>query len=153
MDRSALEEAWREERDPKVKDRVLMIMKLMDGFSSHEVGRQHHRSHSRVLEWKRRFEEEGLEGLRGRPRSGRPPEVPRWRMERIRKVVEERDYWKATEVKELIRDRAGHEYSIMHVTRILHKWGFSPKKPGRRHVKAASDRTVRRFKKRPERPS
>jgi len=149
MERSKLEDAWREERDLKVKDRMLMVMKLMDGLSSNEVGKQHHISHSRVLEWEHRFEEKGIEGLRNRPRSGRPPEVPRWRMERIRKVVEGRQYWTATEVKGLIRDRAGHEYSIMHVTRILHRWGFSPRKPGRRHVKAASDGQVRYFKKRP----
>jgi len=47
-----------------------MVMKLMDSLSSHEVGRQHHISHSRVLEWKLRFEVEGLEGLRNKPRPG-----------------------------------------------------------------------------------
>jgi transposase len=53
----------------------------------------------------------------------------------------------ATEVKRLIRDKAGVEYSLTHVTRLLHSWGFSRRKLGKRHIKAASERQVRRFKK------
>jgi hypothetical protein len=68
-------------------------------------------------------------------------------MESIRKIVEGRQYWMATEVKRLMREKARVDYSLIHVTRLLHRWGFSRRKLDRKRVKAASERQVRRFKK------
>jgi transposase len=151
MDRSVLEEAWRTAKNLKVRERILMVMKLQDGFSSYDVGEQHHCPHSKVLYWKYRFEEEGLAGLRNRPKSGRPPKVSRTEMERIRKMVEGKEYTTATEVLKLVHEQTGIRYSLMHITRLLHAWGLSRKRPGRRHINAASDEEVERFKKRRKR--
>ena len=144
-----LRSAYEREGDQKVKERMRLISAVMEGHSAREVAKMMMVSESKVNYWKRRFREEGLEGLRERPRSGRPPEVPRYRMERMRRVVEGRQYWMATEVRKLIRERTGVDYSLMHVTRILHSWGFSRRKLGKRYVNAASDRQVSYFKKRP----
>jgi len=147
MDRSVLEEAWRTEKNLKVRERILMVLKLQDGLSSYDVGRQHNCPHSRVLYWKYRFEEEGLTGLRDRPKSGRPCKVPSVEMERIRRMVEGKEYTTATEVLKLVHEQTGVRYSLMHITRLLHFWGLSRKRPGRRHINAASDEEVEQFKK------
>lgn len=153
MDVSVLVGALKAERDPKVKERILIVTKLREGLSSCEVAKQHRCSTCKVFYWRDRFEDEGLPGLCDRPKSGRPPEVPSGEMERVRQMVEAKEYTTATEALRLIREETGVKYSLMHVTRLLHNWGFSKQKPGRRHVKAASDRTVRRFKKRLKKPS
>ena len=147
MDRSVLEEAWRAEKNLKVRERILMVLKLQDGLSSYEVGRQHNCPHSKVLYWKYRLEGEGLTGLRDKPKSGRPRKVSSREIERIKRIVEGKRYTTATEVLKLVHEQSGVRYSLMHITRLLHSWGLSRKRPGRRHVNAASDEEVERFKK------
>ena len=151
MDRSVLEEVWRAEKNLKVRERILMMLKLADGLSSYDVGRQHNCPHSKVLYWKYRFKEEGPTGLHDRPRSGRPTKISGLEMKRIRRLVEGKEYTTATEVLKLIHAHSGVRYSLMHITRLLHSWGLSRKRPGKRHINAASDEAVRRFKKRRER--
>ena len=147
MDRSILGEAWRAEKDLKVRERILMVLKLQDGFSSYDVGRQHNCPHSKVLYWKYRQEREGLTGLCDRPKSGRPPKISSMEMERIRGLVEGKEHTTATEVLKLVHEHTGTRYSLMHITRLLHSWGLSRKRPVKRHIKAASDEAVKRFKK------
>ena len=118
MDRSVLEEAWSKEKNLKVKERILMLLKLQDGLSSYDVGRQHNCPHSKVLYWKYRFQEEGPPGLRDKPRSGRPPKVSSAEMKRIRRMVEGKEYTTATEVLKLVHEQTGIRYSLMHITRL-----------------------------------
>ena len=148
MDRSILDEAWRAEKNLKVRERILMVLKLHNGLSSYDVGRQHNCPHSKILYWKYRFEQEGLTGLRDRPKPGRPPKIPSREIERIRRIVEGKEYTTATEVLKLVHEQTGVRYSLMHITRLLHSWGLSRKRPDRRHINAASDEEVERFKKR-----
>ncbi|MBS7623615.1 helix-turn-helix domain-containing protein [Candidatus Bathyarchaeota archaeon] len=72
MDRPVLEEAWKSEKDFKVRERILMVLELQDGLSSYKIGRQPKCLHFKVLYWKHRLQEEGLTGLHDKPRSGRP---------------------------------------------------------------------------------
>jgi len=151
MYRSVLEAAWKAEKDLKIRERILMVLKLHDGLSSYDVSRQHNCPHSKVLYWKYRFEEEGLAGLHDRPKSGRPPKVSSREIERIKRIVEGKEYTTATEVLKLVHERTGVRYSLMHITRLLHSWGLSRKRPDRRHINAATDEEVERFKKGRER--
>jgi putative transposase len=43
-----------------------------------------HRSISWAYKWVRRFDKEGLEGLKNKPRSGRPPDVLQENLSKIR---------------------------------------------------------------------
>jgi transposase len=74
--------------------------------------------------WIRRFEEEGIEGLRTRERSGRPPEARHNAIIRIkRKVLKNECGWSVGEVRELIRKYANVTYTERHVYRLMHRWG------------------------------
>jgi transposase len=76
----ALEElrrAYDLEEDQKVRERIRLISGIMEDHSAIEVATIMMVSESKVNYWRRRFREEGPEGPRDRPRSGRSPKVKR----------------------------------------------------------------------------
>jgi len=142
-----LKAAYGREKGLKVKERMKMALGVLEGLSTYEVAERLRCPQPNVVYWKKRFEEEGLEGLKDRPRSGRPPKVTRWKLQRIKTLVEKKQCWTATEVMKLIYEKTDVQYSLMHVTRLLHSWGLSKQRPRRKHINAASDEEVERFKK------
>src|SRR5205823_11796229 len=103
--------------------------------------------------WLRRIDKEGLEGLKNKPRSGRPPDIPQEKLSKVRtELTENPSGWKAKEIMNIIYKKAGVRYHHeVHVYRLLHKWGFRPKVPQRRFVNIASKEEKEQFKKRPRR--
>ena len=140
-----LKAAYGRKKDLKVKERMKMVLGVLEGLSTYEVAERLRCPQPNVVYWKRRFAEEGL---KDRPRSGRPPKVTHWKLKRIRKLVEKKQYWTATEVMKLVYEKTGVQYSLMHVTRLLHSWGLSKQRPRKKHINAASDEEVEQFKKR-----
>jgi hypothetical protein len=59
----------------RVCQRVLMIANLLEGMEHEEAARLAGLSRSAAYEWHNRYEEDGIEGLRDRPRPGRQPRV------------------------------------------------------------------------------
>ena len=59
----------------RVCQRVLMIANMLEGMEHEEAARLAGLSRSAAYEWHNRYEEDGIEGLRDRPRPGRPPRV------------------------------------------------------------------------------
>ena len=57
---------------------------------------------------------------------------------KIRKELSENPGWMAKEVMNLIYERTGVKYHEVHIYRLLHRWGFSPKVPRMKLVTAAS---------------
>jgi putative transposase len=47
----------------------------------------------------------------------------------------------------IIYERTGVRYHEVHVYRLLHRWGFSPKVPRKRFVNIASEKEKEEFKK------
>jgi len=145
----SLADAYRKERDVKVKERILIISLLAEGRSTYEAAGILHCPQSKVAYWKKRYEEEGLDGLKTRKQLGRPPKVAREKMKEVREVVEAGEWWTAKTVREMIHGEAGVLYTVRHVQRLLHTWGFSLIRPGKRHINKASREEVESFKKRP----
>ena len=79
-----------------------------------------------AYKWLYRYEEAGREGLRDKPRSGRPPMISkRVEMSIRRELINNRYGWKVSEVRHvIIYKKSGIRYSLTHVYRLLHKWGF-----------------------------
>ncbi|MBV8505386.1 MAG: helix-turn-helix domain-containing protein [Alphaproteobacteria bacterium] len=61
----------------RVCQRVLMIANLLEGMEHEAAARLAGLSRSTAYEWHNRYEEDGIEGLRDRPRPGRQPRVDR----------------------------------------------------------------------------
>src|SRR5438477_8053365 len=59
----------------RVCQRVLMIANMLEGMEHEEAARLAGLSRSAAYEWHNRYEADGIEGLRDRPRPGRPPRV------------------------------------------------------------------------------
>src|SRR5271154_1615984 len=57
----------------RVCQRVLLIANMLEGMEHEEAARLAGLSRSAAYEWHNRYEEDGLEGLRDRPRPGRRP--------------------------------------------------------------------------------
>jgi transposase len=147
--RESLERACREERDADVKLRMLLVLKVKyDRMGQNQAARELHAQSSWAVVWVRRFEEEGIEGLRTRERSGRPPKVEQGVMTRIgREVTTDQSGWTVKEVRELVREEAGVTYSERHVLRLLHRWGARAVVPERRMVHKATLEERLAFKK------
>jgi len=59
----------------RVCQRVLMIANMLEGMEHEEAARLAGLSRSTAYEWHNRYEEDGIEGLRDRPRPGRQSRV------------------------------------------------------------------------------
>jgi transposase len=147
--REALERACREEHDADVRLRMLLILKVKyDGISQNQAARELHAQSSWAVTWVRRFEEEGIEGMRTRERSGRPPKVEQRTLARIgREVTTNESGWTVKEVRQLVQEEAGVTYSERHVLRLIHRWGARSVVPEKRMAHKASLEERLAFKK------
>jgi transposase len=130
-----LDKAYRAETDADVKERILLVRRVrIDGQEVSKVAeRELHRSRWWAYKWLDRFDEQGLEGLKDQPGSGRPPFISEKKMLKIKqRLAENQSGWEAKQVMDFIHKKTGIRYHEVHVYRLLHKWGFSPKVPQKR---------------------
>ena len=93
--------------------------------------KEFHRSRWWAYKWLKRFDKSGLDGLKDLHRSGsRPPEVSEEIFSEIKRELSENPAgWKAKEIMNIIYQITGVRYHHeVHIYRLLHKWGFKPKK-------------------------
>jgi transposase len=150
MSVAALNDAYRNEKDVNIRERILLVRRVrMDNKEAASVSeKEFHRSRWWAYKWLKRFDNAGLEGLKNKHRSGRPPEVSKETSTRIRRELSENQSgWMAKEVMNLIYERTGVKYHEVHIYRLLHRWGFSPKVPRMRFVNAASKQEKDKFRK------
>ncbi len=104
--------------------------------SAAQVARDLHRSKSWALDWLKRYDKEGIEGLKTRQKSGRPPKISEEVVYQIKKELKESSQgWTTKQVEELIVKKSGLKYHYTHIYHILRKWGFKQKKiPRKVHV-------------------
>jgi Winged helix-turn helix len=90
-----------------------------------------------------------MDGLRDRPRSGKPSDVSKEETDKIRKELSDSNTgWDIKQVIDLIqKKRTGVYYHKEYIRRLLHKWGFSPKVPQKRFVNRATRQEKDSFKK------
>ena len=101
-----------------------------------------------AYKWLNRFDKHGLDGLKDQPRSGRPPFISEKKILRIKQELSENQSgWEAKQVMDIIYKKTGVRYHEVHVYRLLHRWGFSPKVPQKRFVNTASEEEKKGFKK------
>ncbi len=75
--RESFEKIYGYEQDVKTKERMLLLVLnvVYQGKISAEVDRDLHRSKSWALDWLKRYDKEGIEGLKTRQKSGRPSDI------------------------------------------------------------------------------
>jgi len=147
---TVLNSAYKKEKDSNVKERILLVRRVkIDNQEAASVAENElNRSRWWAYKWLHRFDKDGLYGLKDKERSGRPPEVPKDVMVKIRKELEDSNTgWDFRQVMDLIYKKSGVRYHEVHIYRLLHKWGFMSKVPQKRFVNTASVKEKRKFKK------
>jgi len=141
---------YKKENDPKVKERLLLIIKVReDGQIPFRVAEEMHRSNPWASDWLKRYDKEGVKGLKDRTKSGRPSELSQEATYQITKELKKSNQgWTTKQVEELIIKKSGIKYHYTHIYRILRKWGFKQKVPRKVHVNTASQQEKDNFKKR-----
>ena len=149
MKSSILDKAYKNEHDASVKERLLLVIRIViDKQHIESVASELHKSRAWAYKWYKRYSDEGLEGLRDKPRSGRPPFMDEEKIMKIRtELSTSKTGWDTKEVMDIIKKKTGIKYHEVHIRRLLHRWGFSQKMPQKRFVRRASEQERKDFKK------
>jgi transposase len=144
----------RQERNGRVACRLLALANVLDGMSREDAARQAGMERQTLRDWVLRFNAEGIEGLRDRPKSGRPSWLDDGQLAALKALVlrgpdPERDgvsTWRAKDLCRIVEDRCGVSYTENGMLRLLHDLGLSWQKA--RPVHPAADlKAQERFKK------
>jgi len=152
LTKSKLVNLYKKENDPKVKERLLLVIRVReDGQVPFHVVKEMHRSNPWALDWLKRYDDEGIGGLKDRTKCGRSPELSEEVSSSIKKELSNsKEGWTTKQVEELIV-KSGIKYHYTYIYRILRKLGFKQKVPRKVHVNTASREEKVAFKKRSSR--
>jgi len=151
MNNSQLIQAYKHEKDVKVKERLFLIKQvLLDNQIASHVAKSLGRVRSWAYKWLKRFVKYGIDGLQDRHRTGRPTRISKKKLTSIQlQIAEKQSGWSAKQVMNLIYEKSGVKYHEVHVYRLLHKWGYASKVAQKRFVNSATLQEKLWFKKTP----
>ena len=121
-----------------------MIANLLEGMEPEEAGRLCGLSRTAAYEWHNRYEEEGIEGLRDRPRPGRQPLVDGATAVRLKeRIVAGADLardgvvaFRGVDAQRILKEEFDIECSLSSTYRLLHRMQLSWLVPRPRHPQA-----------------
>jgi transposase len=144
----------RRERDGRVSARLLALANALDGMSRDAAARAAGMDRQTLRDRVHRYNAEGVEGLRDRPRPGRPRALDEGRQATLKALVLrgpklERDgcvAWRVRDLCGLVERRFGVRYSESGIRRVLHGLDLSWQKARPIHPEA-DPKAQERFKK------
>jgi transposase len=144
----------RRESNGRVASRLLGLAHALEGIERGAAARLAGMDRQTLRDWVIRFNAEGVEGLRDRPKSGRPTWLDEGQMASLRALVlrgpdPERDgvsTWRAKDLCRIVKERSGVAYSENGMLRLLHDLGLSWQKARPIHPEA-NLKAQARFKK------
>lgn len=125
--------------------RLMALIQIKKGLSSRQLEDLYFKSHSRFCVWVKNFNENGLEGLRNKPKSGRKPLLSEGQRAKLSGVLQENrpsDFgfnsatWNGPLIKEYIKNAFGVEYKKAQIYNILKSLGFTFQKARGRYPEA-----------------
>jgi putative transposase len=121
--RNEFESLYKKESDSNVKERLFLVMKVEgDGIVPAHVAKDLHRSRTWASDWLARYYKEGTDGLKDRPKSGRPSELSSEITLKIKRMLKEsKQGWTTKQVNDLIVRESGIQYHYHHIYRLLHQ--------------------------------
>jgi len=96
---------------------MLLVLNVVyhDKVAAH-VARDLHRNRSWACVWLKRYEEEGVGGLKNKPRTGRPSELSEKSICSIKSILKESNKgWTTKQVEEMIIEKSGIKYHHTHI--------------------------------------
>ena len=100
---------------------LLILNVVYQGKVSAQVAKNLHRSKSWASDWLKRYEKEGIEGLKTRQKSGRPSEISEEVVYQIKKELKESSNqgWTTKQIEELIIKKSGIKYHYTHIYHVF----------------------------------
>ena len=118
-DAAGLRELAKRSRNPRQIRRLLALAAVYAGMSRTEAARVGGMDRQTLRDWAHRFNAEGPDGLRDRPRAGRPRRLSAAQMAELAEIVETGPdpavdgvvRWRRIDLKRVIEERFGVVYS------------------------------------------
>jgi transposase len=128
MSAKELRRLARLEDDGRVTCRLLALANALDGMSRAQAARQAGMDRQTLRDWVVRFNREGVDGLRDRPRCGRPSFLDPGQLAVLKTTVlrgpdpkrDGRSSWTAKDLCHLVEQRFGVTYSENGMLGLLH---------------------------------
>ena len=94
MRASKLDVAYNREKDADVKERMLLVRRIVeDKKHIEDVAKELYRCRAWAYKWYKRYNENGLVGLKDKARSGRPPEGTKECNDKNKTGISRKQYW------------------------------------------------------------
>ena len=141
---SELRQLARRERDGRVCVRLLLIAHLLDGMAREDAARAVGLGRQAAYDWPPRFNAEGLDGLRDRPRAGRPRKVDAATGAALKaRILAGADLardgvvaFRGVDVQRLLKEEFGIAQSLAATYQVLHRLALSWLAPRPRHPRS-----------------
>lgn len=131
------------QHDARVRARILAIRYLRLGHTVPEAANALGMSERQLRTWVHRYNAEGIEGLRDRPRPGQPPHLSTDQVEqfkeRVRSGPQPEDgvcTLRGVDLRRILQEEFQAKYSLPGVYFLLHRLGFSSLVPRPKHLEA-----------------
>jgi transposase len=141
-DLEQLRQRSRQQRDAKQRDRYRAVVLALEGHSAPEIARTLARSRRFVQLWVYAYRDQGLEAIVPKRQPGCPSKLPAARQQsfqdRLLAGPVETDgvcTLRAKDIRRILQEEFGVEYSLAGVYDLLHRLGFSCLAPRPRHRK------------------
>lgn len=130
-------------KDKKVEvrifQRLLFIKHLYEGDSVPQAADKVEVTLPVGYEWRKRWNEQGYEGLIPQFDGGAPSRLSQEDKEDLIDVLKQRDDWTTKEIRQLIQDRFNVSYTKRHVSRLLRSFGMNHGKSFQRDYRRPDD--------------
>jgi len=104
--------------------------------------------------WNAAYRKNGLQGLKAKPNTGRPPKLTPARKKQLERSLLQgpeahgfsTPLWTCPRVRDVVKRQFGIEYHVDHIWHLLRSLGWSPQKP-ERQARERDERSIRRWVK------
>jgi putative transposase len=117
------------ETNTKILQRLYFIKHRYEGKNVEEASRLAGVAKPVGYEWQERWNESGYEGLIPRYAGGRPSKLSDQQKENLNALLKQKDVWTTEEVRLLIFNEFGIEYTLKQIRIITKKFGMKYAKP------------------------
>ena len=133
------------------KRRLRAVKMLQQGLTITEVARRVGASHSSVIFWRDLVQKHGLDALKAKPASGRPPKLSPQQLEKIPGLLLKgalewgysTDLWTTMRIAEIIQRKFQVKLHRTQVGRLLARLNWSCQKPERRALERDAEAIAR----------
>ena len=119
-----IERLLKQEKKPKVRDRLRGILLLKKNYTHSEVAEIMGATEQTLYNWKKRYNQSGYECLKIKSIPGRNTILDEEDMKKLKELLQMRDYWTSKEVREVIKNEFDIEFAPRHIPRIPRKLGL-----------------------------